>query len=387
MKVLVIVPHYHTFIKDQVEALSKYVDEINVLVHYNPLSEIARYIPFSYFRHVEKFSKNNLINLNNIPENVKVHLVPVVYFIPDGRNQRLGDKLAKKFENYIKKNKIEFDLIHAHFTWPLGYAGVKLAKEFNVPVIVTIHENREWFMREYNSKNKKIHWTWQNANALIRVNKVDVPLLKRFNKNVFAIPNGFNPNRLFVISQERVREELGLPLDRKIIFSLGNLIERKGFHYLIKAMKIVSKYRPDVMCFIGGNGPLKDKLQAQINELGLQDKVKLLGFVPDENLALWMNAADLFVLPSLSEGNPTVMFEALGVGLPFVGTKVGGVPEIITSDDYGLLCEPGNANDLAEKILIALGKEWDREKIRKYGRQFTWKNIAREILDIYRRVL
>ena len=76
-----------------------------------------------------------------------------------------------------------------------------------------------------------------------------------------------------------------------------------------------------------------------------------------------MNACDLFVLPSLNEGNPTVMFEALGCGKPFVGTKVGGVPEVIASDDYGLLVEPADPEDLAEKILVALDREWDREAI------------------------
>ena len=77
------------------------------------------------------------------------------------------------------------------------------------------------------------------------------------------------------------------------------------------------------------------------------------------------------------------MFEALGVGLPFVGTTVGGVPEIITSEDYGLLCPPADPECLAEKILTALEKNWDREKIRKYAEQFTWENIAKSVLNIY----
>ena len=89
----------------------------------------------------------------------------------------------------------------------------------------------------------------------------------------------------------------------------------------------------------------------------------------------------------MSEGNPTVMFEALGVGLPFIGTKVGGIPEIITSEDYGLLCEPANPEDLAEKILIALEKKWDKEKIRKYAQQFTWDNIVKQALKAYIKVL
>jgi len=69
--------------------------------------------------------------------------------------------------------------------------------------------------------------------------------------------------------------------------------------------------------------------------------------------------------------------------VPVVATRNGGSEEIITSEDYGLLCEPGNPDDLAEKILIALEKEWGRERIRKYAEQFSWDVIARKILQIY----
>jgi glycosyltransferase involved in cell wall biosynthesis len=80
------------------------------------------------------------------------------------------------------------------------------------------------------------------------------------------------------------------------------------------------------------------------------------------------------------------MFESLGFGKPFVGTKVGRVPEIITSEDYGLLCEPANPKALAEKILTAFDKEWDREKILEYAERFTWDNIVKEILKGYENV-
>ena len=380
MKLLVLSPHYHTFVKGQVEALSKQLNGIDVLVHHNYLSEIAPYIPLSYFRHVEKFSKRNLVDNRNIPDNVRVHMISTLYFTPDGKNSGLGDKLAKKFAKFILANNLEFDLIHAHFTWPDGYTAVKLGKKFNVPVVITLHENHDWLLEEYKSRNEKIYWTWKNADALIRVNQKDVPLLKAFNTNVFSIPNGFNPGRLPIMDKLTVREHLKLPVNSEVIFTLGALVERKGFHYLIEAMKTIVKKRNDILCFIGGSGPLKDKLQQQINEFRLQNHVKLLGFVPDDKLKYWMNAADIFILPSLSEGNPTVMFEALGVGLPFVGTTVGGVPEVITSEDYGLLCPPADPECLAQKILIALEKDWNREKIRKYAEQFTWEDITQRIL-------
>ena len=70
-----------------------------------------------------------------------------------------------------------------------------------------------------------------------------------------------------------------------------------------------------------------------------------------------------------------------------MGTKVGGVPEVIASDDYGLLVEPADPEDLAEKILIALDREWDREAILAYAEQFTWENIAKETMSVYEQVL
>jgi len=158
--------------------------------------------------------------------------------------------------------------------------------------------------------------------------------------------------------------------------------------YLIAAIKEIVKIgRNDVLCIIIGSGPLRKNLEKSIKKEKLNDYIKLIGAKPHNEIPLWMNAADLFVLPSLNEGNPTVMFEALGVGLPFIGTRVGGIPEVLVSEDYGFLVEPADPKDLMEKILISLEKDWDREKIRRYAGQFTLENVTRHILEIYSRVL
>ncbi len=208
-----------------------------------------------------------------------------------------------------------------------------------------------------------------------------------------------NPGRLVVVpnavdemftvgaSNTDSRSRLDLPQDKKIIFSLGNLAPRKGFHDLIDAMKIVIQTRQDILCIIGGNGEEREKLLKKISENNLQDFVILSGYIPSSSLGIWYNAIDLFVLPSYSEGLPIVMLEALACGKPFVGTKVGGVPEVITSDKYGLLVEPADPEDLAEKILIALDRKWEQETIRQYAERFTWENIAKEIVGVYKQVL
>ncbi|MEM1672680.1 MAG: glycosyltransferase [Archaeoglobaceae archaeon] len=387
MKVLVLTPFYKFFVKGLTDSIAKHekIEEINVLVHHNYLSELAPLVPISYSKFVEKFRKNNLVSKSEYPEKVKVHVVSTLYFIPDGRNRGLGDKLFKIFDSYITKKPLEFDIIHAHFTWPQGYVAIKLGEKNRVPVVIHVHENQEWFMRLLLSKNKKIHSTWRRATALIRVNKKSIPLLKEFNVNTFYLPNGFNTT--LQVSKNFARNKLKLSSDTKILFGLGHLIGRKGFQYLVESMNKIIRKRKDVICYIGGEGPLKKKLEDQIKKLNLQEHVKLLGFIPDEELYLWMNAADIFVLPSLSESFGVVQIEAMACGTPVVATINGGSEEIIISEDYGLLCKPGDAKDLAEKILIALEKEWDREKIRKYAEQFTWDNIAKQVVRVYEEVL
>lgn len=289
----------------------------------------------------------------------------------------------------IKKENISFDLIHAHFTWPSGAVAIKLKQEFKVPVIITEHTHTTL----YNElKNQDWHYlsTWKDCDAIIRVNKKDIPLFTGAGvpeTKMFHIANGYDPKKYSFVPALDARSHLGIGRNKKIILNISRLYEEKGQKYLIEAMDTIVKTHPEIVCYIGGSGPLKEKLQQQINTLNLDKNVKMIGFVPDDIISLWMNACDFFVLPSLSEGNPTVMFEALGCGKPFVGTTVGGVPEVITSDAYGLLVEPADPDDLAEKILLALDREWDRGAILAYAEHFTWENIAKEIMGVYTKVL
>ncbi|MGB9928802.1 MAG: glycosyltransferase [Methanosarcina sp.] len=365
------------FVKNQLDSFKQYFNSIYIIAP----------VLFSF----KKLSKDRLCE-NYSYDNIKV-FYPRCYYIPIFLCKALIDNRFNVIDDLIIKENIKFDIIHAHFTWPSSYIGIKLKEKYNCPVFVTIHENSEWFTKEVDMNHPLINYSWKNADALLRVNKKDIPTLKQFNDNVFSISNGYSP-RFRPLNKDECRKKLNLPVDSKIIFSLGWLIERKGFNYLIDAMKMITKQRHDVFCFIGGSVPSEDelrskirnKLQKQINDLDLQEHVKLIGAIEDNLLPIWMNASDIFVLPSLGEGNPVVMFEALGCGKPFIGTRVGGVPEVIISEDYGLLCDPAKSIALADKILLALDKEWDTEKIKRYSEQFTWDSIAKRVLEIYSNV-
>lgn len=357
-----------TFVKYQVDELKRYFKKIIVI------APVLR--SFGYL-------KKDRLCKDYTYENVEVYFPRSIYIPLFWLSKILIDNRLQAVERCIEEHRLHFDLIHAHFTWPSSYIGVRLKEKYGKPVVTTIHENGDWFDQEVGMDHPLINTAWSGADALIRVNQKDVPVLKHYNEQVYSIPNGFSP-AFHPIDTAVARERLGLPGDVKIVFSLGNLIQRKGFNYLIDAMEQICNQRDDVFCFIGGAGPERGSLQRQIDRLHLGEKVRLLGSVPSDILPLWMNACDLFVLPSLSESFGVVQIEALACGKPVVSARNRGSEEVVTSDEYGLLVEPADPEDLAEKILVALDREWDREAILAYAERFTWENIVKDILKIYR---
>ena len=385
-KALFLLQSYNNFQKESVNSTCGYFNECSALVRSNPISEISKYVRVPF---LATFKLDYKIDLTNIPSNLKVHATPILYAPIDSQYKKLGDKHFDAADKSIKENHIEFDIVHSHFTWSSGYAGAKIKEKYDVPFVVTGHgydiydlpfKSEEW--------KERIEYVLNTADSIITVSKSNLACIQKLNVKtpVHILPNGYRSDQFYQMDMEKCRKKLGLPLDKKIIVAVGNLLKIKGHSYLIEAMAEVVKHRSDVVCFIVGGGALEKKLNEQVRKAGLQDHVTLVGSKLHGEIPLWMNACDIFVLPSLNEGNPTVMFECLGCGKPFVGTRVGGVPEIIVSEDYGLLSDPANSMELAENILSALDKSWDKIKIKDYSAQFTWAEIAKNIAKIYEKL-
>ena len=263
-----------TFVKYQVAELKQYFKKVIVI------APVLR--SFGYLKK-DKLCKDYTY------DNVEIYFPRSIYVPIVWLSRILIDNRLQAVERCIEEHHLHFDLIHAHFTWPSGYIGVRLKEKYGKPVVTTIHENGDWFDQEVGMDHPLINTAWSGADALIRVNQKDVPVLKHYNEQVYSIPNGFSP-AFHPIDTAVARERLGLPGDVKIVFSLGNLIQRKGFNYLIDAMEQIYNQRNDVLCFIGGAGPESGSLQGQIDRLHLGEKVRLLGSVPSAVLPLWMNA-------------------------------------------------------------------------------------------------
>lgn len=384
---LVVSTEYYSFVKDQVETVAKFLPKITVLVRHNPIAEISSLIPISSLVNCRK---SYLIRDTDTPSNVTVVPTPVVYLPLDSQYRRLGDLHYRAVRDSIRLNGLEFDLIHAHATWSAGYAGAKLKEEYGVPLVVTAHGYDIYSLPFKDAGwRERIEYVLNSSDAIITVSRRNLECIRRLDVDtpVHVIPNGFRSDLFYPRDRSECREQLGLSQDRRILLTVGNLESVKGQKHLVEAVGRIVETEKDLLCLIVGMGGERRALGRQIRALGLDDNVRLVGAKPHEEIPMWINACDLFVLPSLDEGNPTVMFEALACGKPFIGTRVGGVPDVIVADRYGLLAEPGNSSDLEENIQLSLDREWDPESIREYANQFTWESISMEIQTVYNEVL
>jgi glycosyltransferase involved in cell wall biosynthesis len=145
---------------------------------------------------------------------------------------------------------------------------------------------------------------------------------------------------------------------KKIVFSAGRLTEQKGFRHLIEAAAILGQKRDDTIFLIAGKGRLEGQLKKLVNTMGLDDKIHFLGF--RENIDSYMTACDLFVLPSLFEGMPNVVMEAMASGKAVVATDVNGARELMMDEETGIIVPPANPEALAE----SMGRLLDDDKLR-----------------------
>lgn len=363
------------FVKEQVKYLKEYFENIYVV------SPVAVGMELLRKTHHENYTFDNVHvyfpKYINCPLFYKCGQDIWIYF---------EEKAIRKL---IEDESLRFDLIHAHFTWRAGSVAIKLKEKYNVPVVITEHSSRT-FTSAIEKKKTQFIRSWKLCDAIIRVRKGDISLLKNVGVSldkVYYIPNGYNDEAFLEFDSKSCRKRLGLPLDKKIVLNVGNLYgEVKGHKYLIEAMNKVIEQRKDVLCFIVGGGKLESRLKKQISSAGLGDYIKLVGSKPYAEIPFWMNACDVFVLPSLRESFGVVQIEAMGCGKPVVATYNGGSEEIVTSEDYGLLCEPGNPNQLATNILSALDTFWDTKKIKDYSIQFTWNSVSKEIMKTYSKI-
>lgn len=256
------------------------------------------------------------------------------------------------------------DIIHAHFAYPGGVAGVELARRWNIPLVLTLHgDDVNVHPARYPRLRRALVAGATQADLVIAVSEALAGRTAELTGcRPMVAPIGVNLD-VFAprLSRQEARHALGLPAEAKVILHLGRLVEEKGIVDLLTALATFPNDR--CLGLFVGQGPLATVVRATPG-------CTVAGVQPNERVPLYMLAADLFVLPSYSEGMPTVLIEAGAIGLPVVATAVGGIPELLTGG-RGWLVPPKNSAALAEAMRSALSTPGEATRRALRLRQFV----------------
>lgn len=194
--------------------------------------------------------------------------------------------------------------------------------------------------------------------------------------------------KFFPIAQHEARSQLGLATHGQLLVSVGILEPRKGHHLLIEALQRLKKnHNVQPSLAIIGAGPAQAQLQTLIRSHELQDQVQLVGEVPNQVLPLWYNAADALCLASDREGWPNVLLESIACATPVIASRVFGTPEVIPSEEIGLLVSSRTPDAFSTAIHQALNKSWDQHTLVTFASQHTWQQTASQVQTVFEQVI
>lgn len=381
---LTISPHFEVFIRDQVTHLRPYFKEITALIPIPYFLGAVSRMPvlgrrFDCLGGSLRSCNESLPGITIIPS--KFLTLPIE--VLRKRNFYISSKSCIKT---VSRSSVSFDLIHSYFV-ENGFTGAKLKNLYGKPFVLTVPGGDAYEQPFLDSwYNALARYVLGEADEIITVSQFNAKHLLSVGvsqSRLHVIPNGYDERLFKPGATFEAREKLGLPLQKKILLTVGNLVAIKGHTYLLDAMKLVLRERRDVLLVIVGAGSLSEVLGRKVAELKLEKNVLFVGWKEHGEIPAWISACDVFVFPSLNESFGVAVIEAMACGKPVVGTCVGGLPEIVRRDDVGILVKPADPKSLSEGILEALNKNWETGVITEFSRQYSFANIAEKIIRVY----
>jgi len=387
---------FYSFIYDEILRLSKRGIEVHV----------ARY-------KTEGSGKFSDIYFYDIPRRVEpsvfadLHLIkeyPIISLIRGPRGLRsLYAELH--YASHIREvmTKIKPDVLHAHFAHPEGWAAylAKKATHYNSPFIITLHgydiltePSCKYGIRLYPQYDALIRKVLSNADAIFvpstAVYREAQKIVKIPNK-LHLIHNGVDLNKFHPsLSGRKIRDHYNLH-DKFVVFTARHHRCVYGLEYLVKSVPTVTKRRRDIIYIIGGDGPLRPRLENLVKSLGVERYVIFTGYIPRDQLPYYYAASDVVVVPSLQESWSLVATEAMATGKPVIATKVGGLPDQIIDGYNGFLVPPRDPEAIAQKILYLVENPEKSREMGKNARQvveekFNIEKRIDKIIEIYQQL-
>ncbi|MFA6216033.1 MAG: glycosyltransferase family 4 protein [Candidatus Omnitrophota bacterium] len=296
--------------------------------------------------------------------------------------------LLPKLLQLSKKKKIS--LINTQCIFPDGVAVSWIARILKIPHVLTALGTDLNLYSTYRLRRFQIKGALQSADKTIVVSQAQKDLAIGLGirvEKLEVIRNGVELQKFDLKDKTECRQMLGFNKSSKIILFVGRLIIIKGVDYLLEAFEsLVRKAKNDCILVLVGAGELKTQCEKKAQGKNIKDKVFFVGEKIRQELPIWYGACDLLCLPSIMEGCPNVILEAIASGRPVVASRVGGIPEMV-SPVNGVLFERGNVQELADKFEKVLDKDWDAAQIRNSLNGSSWENAAGKYLNVFRGVL
>jgi teichuronic acid biosynthesis glycosyltransferase TuaC len=350
-------------------------------------------LPFKWFK-FHYFSKIPLIEQGiegRIHHPRFPFLIPKKIFYP-----LAGDFYSSFIGGYIRKKIPDIDLIHSHHAYPDGFGLTKVSQQFNCPLVIDIHGPTffsDWLHQP--QLQKKVWNCVNNSSKIICISKKllsDAVIQGIPEYKLEYIPLGVDLERFEKTSGADFSSHIKRENPQKITFIfVGHLTKRKGLKYMLQAVShLQEKVKKRCHFVIAGEGPEKEALITQAGSLKIISNFTFTGSLGENELLKLYAASDVFILPSLSEGRPTVINEAMASECAIIASNVDGIPEQVTDGYNGFLVEPRNPEELASKIeylvenenlMRNMGKN-SKRKIFEEG--ITWENYAKKVVKVYR---
>jgi glycosyltransferase involved in cell wall biosynthesis len=277
------------------------------------------------------------------------------------------------------------DILDAHYLFPDGVAATMIGKMLDIPVVMTARGTDVSLIPNYPVPRRLIQKACRNAAGIITVSAALKDGLIGMNvdpDHVTVLRNGVDLKLFRPLDRQATRQRLGLT--GPTLISVGHLIERKGHDLIVQAMPSL----PEFTLLIAGEGPERANLEKMIADLGVGNRVRLLGARPHAELPELYGAADALILASSREGWANVLLEAMACGTPAIGAQIWGNPEVIAKPEAGILMAERSAKGVADAVHALFGPRMPtREATRAYASAFSWDATTEGQIELFRRIM
>jgi glycosyltransferase involved in cell wall biosynthesis len=367
-------------------------NEINMILPYHP--EFKRKDEHRLQFHLYKYKGSETKAIWGYASSMKADVrlkTRAIFLVPSVYREAMSTGQSFLEEFY-------FDAIHAHWLLPNGFFAMHLAREYNLPLAVSLHgsdvtiSERPLFRPLAKRILERAGWISACSEDL-RIRAIELGCDP---DKIVTIPYGVDVNRFLPDTRKKqhLRDKLG-PKYRhgdRIILAVGRLVDKKGFTYLIDAMKIILARNLKVFLIIVGEGDLRASLEKQAKVWGIANKILFTGKIERDELPLYFSGCDVFAVPSIRDrlgnvdGLPNVLMEGLASGCAIVASEIAGIPNVISDGVNGLLVPPADSRSLADTILRVIENDKLRKSLGSEARKiavnnYTWKHTGKRYSD------